>query len=72
MLDFSFGATDVDGITIDDEGRYCVRSRFFGLYGTQSPLPAHYTERLLYEDPDGRLRAFLDIFNHRLGQRSSH
>ena len=66
-LDFSFGATEIDAVALDEEsGRYDVTSRFFGLYGTPSPLPAHYTEQLLYEDPDGRLRAFLDVFNHRL------
>ncbi|MEZ6037387.1 MAG: type VI secretion system baseplate subunit TssG [Planctomycetota bacterium] len=67
VLDLSFGASEVDAIEYDAEsGRYTVDSRFFSLYGTPSPLPAHYTERLLYDDPDGRLRAFLDIFNHRL------
>lgn len=66
-LDFSFGASEVDSVDYDEEhDRYQLTSRFFGLYGTHSPLPAHYTEQLLYEDPDGRLRAFLDIFNHRL------
>lgn len=66
-LDFSFGATEVDDVQFDGEsGRFTISSRFFGLYGTQSPLPANYTEQLLYDDPDGRLRAFLDIFNHRL------
>ena len=66
-LDLCFGATEVDGLALDEEtGRFTIQSRFFGLYGTPSPLPANYTEQLLYEDPDGRLRAFLDIFNHRL------
>jgi len=66
-LDFSFGASEVDEVTLDEEqARYGVTSRFFGIYGTPSPLPAHYTEQLLYDDPDGRLRAFLDVFNHRL------
>ncbi|MFT4542020.1 MAG: type VI secretion system protein ImpH [Planctomycetota bacterium] len=66
-LDLSFGASEVDDIAFDEEtGRFTITSRFFGLYGTPSPLPANYTEQLLYDDPDGRLRAFLDIFNHRL------
>lgn len=66
-LDFSFGASEVDGVAQDaDSDRFTVTSRFFGLYGTPSPLPANYTEQLLYDDPDGRLRVFLDIFNHRL------
>jgi len=66
-LDLSFGSSEVDAVAIDeDTGRLTITSRFFGLYGTESPLPANYTEQLLYDDPDGRLRAFIDIFNHRL------
>ncbi|HEX5053711.1 MAG TPA: type VI secretion system baseplate subunit TssG, partial [Planctomycetota bacterium] len=66
-LDFSFGVNEVDGCAPDVEHeRVDVACRFLGLYGTASPLPACYTEQLLYDDPDGRLRAFLDIFNHRL------
>lgn len=66
-LDLHFGASEVDGIEVDAEtGKFKVTSRFFSIYGAQSPLPAHYTEQLLYEDPDGHLKAFLDIFNHRL------
>jgi type VI secretion system protein ImpH len=66
-LDLSFGDREVAAIEVDEEaGRFTITSRFFGLYGTSSPLPANYTEQLLYEDPDGRLRAFLDVFNHRL------
>lgn len=52
--------------------RYRMTQTFFGLYGPASPLPASYTERIIrpteiddYEDRE-RLRAFLDIFNHRL------
>lgn len=66
-LDFSFGVRDVEAVTWDAERqRHNVVARFLSLYGTGSPLPACYTELLLYEDPEGRLRAFLDIFNHRL------
>ncbi len=66
-LDFSFGVNEIDGCKLDTErGRFELACRFFGLYGTASPLPAVYTELLLYEDPEGRLRDFLDIFNHRL------
>jgi len=66
-LDFSFGVQEVEGIKWDAERqRHEVSTRFLALYGTGSPLPACYTEMLLYDDPEGRLRAFLDIFNHRL------
>jgi type VI secretion system protein ImpH len=66
-LDFSFGATEVDSVAWDAKHeRHEVTTRFLSLYGAGSPLPACYTELLLYEDPEGRLRSFLDIFNHRL------
>lgn len=66
-LDLSFGVNEVDALERDEHhDRHRLVSRFFGLYGTHSPLPSHYTEQLLYDDADGRLRAFLDIFNHRL------
>jgi type VI secretion system protein ImpH len=45
---------------------------FMGLYGPQGTLPRHYTDRLLQLDRDLRtverysLRAWLDLFNHRL------
>lgn len=66
-LDLSFGAREVEEVTLDEQsGRFEITCRFLGLYGTPSPLPANYTEQLLYDDPDGRLRAFVDVFNHRL------
>lgn len=67
VLDLAFGPTEVAGVRQDqDTGRYEVATRFLSLYGTSSPLPACYTELLLYDDPEGRVRAFLDVFNHRL------
>ena len=40
---------------------------FIGLMGAASPLPIHYTERLLHDDQDDNaLAAFYDFFNHRL------
>ena len=41
---------------------------FFGLYGQQGALPQHYTELLIDRmmRKDHTLRAFLDLFNHRL------
>ncbi len=39
---------------------------FLGLYGPSSPLPAYFTEDIIYADPeDSEVRHFLDIFNHR-------
>ncbi len=44
-----------------------IVTAFLGLTGAASPLPLHIAEEVLHEDPDtGRLRAFLDIFHHRL------
>lgn len=66
-LDLAFGPSDLADCAGDAAtGPVELTTRFLGLYGTSSPLPACYTELLLYDDPEGRLRAFLDVFNHRL------
>jgi type VI secretion system protein ImpH len=40
---------------------------FLGIYGAHSPLPGFYAEQILHRaDEDDPIRAFLDIFNHRL------
>ena len=40
---------------------------FLGLYGSDSPLPTHVTEALLDEqEDDERVRAFIDLFHHRI------
>jgi type VI secretion system protein ImpH len=40
---------------------------FIGLYGSVSPLPAHFTEEIITADPeDVPRRDFLDLFHHRL------
>ncbi|POA16948.1 type VI secretion system baseplate subunit TssG [Pseudomonas sp. FW300-N1A1] len=51
-----------------DEVRYRVQTSFFGLHGSDSPLPGYYLDRLAYEQAQGRgIRpAFMDFFNHRL------
>ena len=47
--------------------RYQLTTGFLGLYGSTSPLPIFYTEELLRGDSgDDQVRAFLDIFHHRL------
>ncbi len=46
-----------------------LTTTFLGLYGSSSPLPSSYAERLAQTagDPRGmRVRAFLDLFHHRL------
>ena len=51
-----------------DEVRYRLQTSFFGLHGTDSPLPGYYLDRLAYEQSQERgIRpAFMDFFNHRL------
>ena len=48
--------------------QYRVQATFFGMHGTDSPLPSYYLDRLAYEAGQGvGIRpAFLDFFNHRL------
>lgn len=52
--------------------RLVLTVNFMGLYGPASPMPASYTEMLIRpedeEEPEdrARVRAFLDIFNHRM------
>ena len=55
---------------LDDQvpHQYRVQATFFGMHGTDSPLPGYYLDRLAYEAGQGvGIRpAFLDFFNHRL------
>lgn len=48
--------------------QYRVQATFFGMHGTDSPLPGYYLDRLAYEAGQGvGIRpAFFDFFNHRL------
>ncbi|SAK75985.1 type VI secretion protein [Caballeronia pedi] len=47
---------------------YRVQTSFFGMHGTDSPLPGYYLDRLAYEQGQGvGIRpAFFDFFNHRV------
>ena len=50
-----------------DLPRYRMMVAFLGIYGVHSPLPGFYAEEILHRsDEDDPIRAFLDIFNHRL------
>lgn len=53
---------------VGDQDRYRVQVNFFGLHGTDSPLPGYYLDATAYEHAqgDGLRSAFLDFFNHRL------
>ena len=66
-----FPASDValaERLENHDPHQYRVQATFFGMHGTDSPLPGYYLDRLAYEAGQGvGIRpAFLDFFNHRL------
>lgn len=69
-LSLSFPGSDIAEIerlrAPDGRERYRVTAAMLGLYGSVSPLPTYYTERLLAEDEDGPVRALYDLINHRL------
>ncbi len=53
--------------TPDHRGRLRITATFLGLYGSDAPLPAHFTEELLDEQQaDERVREFVDLFHHRI------
>ena len=52
---------------IDVTGHLRVTMTLLGLYGSDSPLPAHFTEGLIAErEDDIRVRDFIDLFHHRV------
>jgi len=68
---FDFPPSDLVTIReVDGKGaagpRTELTTAFLGLYGADSPLPAYFTEAILWDDESGRRRDFLDIFHHRL------
>lgn len=71
LASLSFPVSDVASVEIseDDENkpRINVTTTFLGLYGTTTPLPIFYTEEILWSDKENsQVRAFMDIFHHRL------
>jgi type VI secretion system protein ImpH len=46
--------------------RLDVFVNLLGLHGPSSPLPPHYTERVMHADGTSTVGDFLDFFNHRL------
>jgi type VI secretion system protein ImpH len=69
-VSLAFPAADLEQIEeIPKDERLRITTTFLGLYGVDSPLPTAYPERLarMYYDARGiRVRAFLDIFHHRI------
>lgn len=74
----AFPISDIDEIVQQENPagqppiRYLVTGTFLGLYGSASPLPPSYSEYIIRygdagDDEDReRLRAFLDIYHHRI------
>ena len=67
----AFPVSDLEGVeeieTRQGQERFRVTTNFFGLVGSDSPLPAFYPEEVLTNDSEREiLRDFLDIFHHRL------
>jgi type VI secretion system protein ImpH len=68
----AFPASDLVSIREVDGGpaargrRLQVTTSFLGLYGSDSPLPAYFTEAVLWQNDDSTRREFLDVFHHRL------
>jgi type VI secretion system protein ImpH len=60
----AFPVRDVPWMKLND-GVARVGTTFLGLLGTASPLADEWTEQVLYDDEDGSLRAFYDVFHHR-------
>lgn len=64
----SFGPGDISQVAWDaDRKAHEIRVNFFGLYGPSSPLPAHFTERIIEDDRSpSPMEDLFDLFNHRL------
>lgn len=59
--------TSVEDLGEDHSPAYRLTATFLGLYGTTSPLPNFYSESIIMDEQEqGPLRAFFDLFNHRL------
>ncbi len=63
----SFPAADIRRCKYDHQGRLDIQLNFMGFYGVDAAVPHYFTDRAMLDDGGGNaLRAFLDIFNHRL------
>jgi type VI secretion system protein ImpH len=60
----AFPESDVQSVAVEKRSAK-VTTTFLGLLGTASPLTPEWTEQVLYEDDDGALAAFYDVFHHR-------
>lgn len=61
-----FAASDVSFLASMSGVRYQLETTFFGMTGSQSPLPGYLLEQIATEGETGLRKQFLDFFNHRL------
>jgi len=65
--EISFPGADVRRCEFDDNGCVDLQLNFMGLYGVDAPLPHYFTEFIARDDESSKsMRAFLDIFSHRI------
>lgn len=65
--EISFPASDIRRVSYRDDGAVEIEANFMGLYGVDAPVPLYLVDMVaLGDEPAHRLRAFMDIFNHRL------
>jgi type VI secretion system protein ImpH len=65
----NFPASDITAAErLGDTERYRMQVSFFGLHGSDSPLPGYYLDAMAYEHAhgEGNRTLILDYFNHRL------
>ncbi len=71
-VSLGFSASDITQIeAVEDDGSgfvgFEITTNFLGIVGTDSPLPAYYTDEILADDAEpGPVTTFLDCFHHRL------
>lgn len=65
--EISFPAADIRRAELGDDGAVVLDVNLMGLYGSDAPVPHFLLEAVARGDEAGdRIRAFCDIFNHRL------
>lgn len=65
--DLVFPPADLRSARLDEAGVLRLQANLLGLYGVDAPMPHYLLEAAAREDEVGeRLRALLDLFNHRL------